>query len=123
MTPVQTPLSDVEFVQAAIPLLTEYTDKLRELSHVAFKERTLRNDVSFVSGPGDLSLLIEDEAVRHLRSLKAPTEELARQASAVIDQGQLDKFNRVQLWLRLAEFEAAIQVANDILTNSKNKKK
>jgi hypothetical protein len=101
---------DVHFVEWAVPLLTEYTAKLKELAQqaaaVLWGESTSRVH-------GSYGVAVRAEIARRWRYLKEPIEELARQASAVVEEGRVNRLEKVELWLRLAEFEHYLGLAQD----------
>lgn len=96
---------DVEFAQKAIPLLKEYASKLgdwyvegRELLSSGSRDHTAR-----------------EELTRRINYIKAPAEDLARQVSAVLEEGRLRGLDRVELWLRHSEFESMLLGVTQLL--------
>lgn len=107
--------------RAAIPLLKEYSEKLQRLQHDALElmpKTIMALDVT------DYSKAVRDELAQRLRYIFQPAEELARQVSAVVEQGRrsANGLERVELWLRLAEFEAALAGAKQTLQRITAKK-
>lgn len=111
MSPVaEPPVSDEDFVRDIIPLLKEYTDKLNDLASRV---------ITFIKDEGlptigripEYGRTMREEYSQRLRHLTPPAKDLARQASAVIEQGRSRGLLRTELWLRLAEFESALDAA------------
>lgn len=122
MSPATAAVPDSEFVEEAVPLLKEYAQKLQRLAEDAeCYIDELRIGPSQAStgrstgGPSQAVTrrLTKPELVSRWKHLQAPAEELARQASAVVEEGRTTGIQKVQLWLRLAEFEHYLQMARD----------
>lgn len=118
MSPAFAAVPDTEFVERAVPLLKEYAEKLATLTHQATEiAASSRRDnshtaVKVLIPPPD-NKIARDELTRRWKYLKAPAEELARQASAVVEEGRVNSFEKVQLWLRLAEYEHYLLTAQE----------
>jgi hypothetical protein len=99
---------DMAFAQAASPLLQEYASKLRGLSQDSLEFwRSARQ----ATGLNELGGTVRDELLARFKFLKPPVEELVRQSSAVLNEGSLRGLEKVELWLRLAELEHALETA------------
>ena len=75
------------FVDRAARVLTDFTDRLKELAQQLADKKT------------------QPEAAQRFNALRPPAEELARHVSAEIEVGRADSLEKVELWLRLADFE------------------
>jgi hypothetical protein len=114
MSTATDPGRDIQFIELAVPLLKEYTAKLKELTEEALVLFSKSKE-----SPGRLltpsGAVHRDEIVRRWKYLKPPAEELARQASAIIEEGRVTSLERVELWLRLSEFEHYLGLAQDYI--------
>jgi hypothetical protein len=106
------------FVRAAVPLMKEYTEKLEkfvqeaESLQQAFSKSPPKGEDDQRRAKERLSR-IEDRASH----LSFAVDELNRRVSQMIEQGQLDsELQRVELKLRLAELENAMNAARWIDT-------
>ena len=116
-------VADVNFAQDAIPLLKDFTNKFRGWSQEAMEllpkdvipMPSLHFDTTHAGTARDLFL-------NRVKYMIAPAEELGRQVSAVIEQGRLKGLERVELWLRLAEFESELEGTKQILKRLTPKK-
>jgi len=107
-----------QFVQAAIPLMKEYTEKLEkfvqqaESLQQAFSKSPPKGKHEHRRATERLSRI--EEQASHL---SFAVDELNRRVSQMIEQGQLDsEIQRVELKLRLADLENAMNAANRIDT-------
>jgi hypothetical protein len=110
--------SPTEFARRMIPLLKEYTEKLDHL---------LRRGQRLCVSPKDGSekgVRDRDRERRHAEwqflqqaanRLARPMRDLARHVSQMVEHGSLDDATRLELQLRLAEFEHALQSAPQLL--------
>jgi hypothetical protein len=111
--------------QLVIPLLGEYAEKLREI----FKAmRRMRRAGQRITGrlPAEKDVQREDRLEREVRLaefdfekrrlmlLLPPAKELSRFVSQMVEHSPLDDVVRIELRLRLAEFEAALHIATRI---------
>lgn len=99
------------FAQAAIPLLKEYTTKLDVLTE---KLQRLRQESKRGGHGGFLEtsqLALRDTFL----GMEPAMEDLARRVSQRIEHGVLDDFARLELRLRLAEFESTMQSTRNLL--------
>jgi hypothetical protein len=114
-------MSDHDFVEAVVPLLKEYTDKLTALSQQALDgQKNLTSAGSHAMT--DYARALRDECRQRLQYLIPPANDLARQASGVLEQGRVNGLERVELWLRLSEFEAALETAKKLVERFAPKK-
>lgn len=97
-----------QFVKRVIPLLKEYrekfdgiADKAQEIRQVVAKERLDNENKRLLK-------LKYDILTQFQRRISPPATELAREVSQRIEHGELDELDRVELMLRLAEFEHAL---------------
>jgi len=107
-----------QFVRAAVPLMKEYTEKLEKIVkeaeslQQAFTKTPPKGEHQTRRAQEQLSR-IEERASR----LSSAVDELNRRVSQMIEQGQLDsELQRVELKLRLAELENAMNAAQWIDT-------
>src|SRR5262245_15330119 len=97
------------FTKQAVPLLIEYGKKLNDLVEQAIR---LRN--------GSAKASKEYPYLVHLfERLQPPALQLARQVSQQIEHAKLLDLDRLELSLRLAEFEHALLSAEELLLNGK----
>lgn len=114
---------DLIFAQTAVPLLSESSKKMMELADAVleflkqakalFKAQGLNQDLAGTSDKGldTIGKSVREELIGRLKYLKPPLEELIRKVSAVVEQGHLNGLERIELWLRLAESEHALETA------------
>lgn len=105
-------LADDEFARVAIPLLKEYAEKLAELATQALEFLNSAQKVPAGGGLSEYARGLRYSYQQRLKYLLPPAKELARQVSAVVEQGHTKSLDRVELWLRLAELESALESAN-----------
>jgi len=96
----------VTFAHAA-PLLKEYASKLKELGDGVLNHLAESGILFAAPNTG----MIRDELIGRFKHLRSPIEELIRRSSAVLEQGQLNGLEKVELWLRLAELEHNFDIA------------
>ena len=92
----------------ALPLLREYHEKLEGIRNQlrTFKELVLKNAYA-----KDTENIIDAElrvVQEFLKRFKPAALDLSRQVSGMIDQGQVTPLERVEMKLRLAEFESIL---------------
>jgi hypothetical protein len=105
-----------------LPLLKEYRKKLRLQSKQArvLQARSSNAKLSGLKGvPASVQLEYESLQWSHLR-LATPAQDLIRQASQLVQHGKLKTATRMELSLRLAEFEAALQEAQRVVNLGPN---
>lgn len=107
--------AELRVVEAAIPLLKEYTEKLKEIIQQAQGLRNHMRGAVMVLPLGADTREAKTEMLHRWKYLKPPTEELARQMSAMLEEGRIDGLNKVQLWLRLSEFEHYLLMAREAM--------
>jgi hypothetical protein len=102
-----------QFAQTAIPLLKEYSKKLDDISEKAHALRETRSK----SPDADHKLMETDVKFLGLlfNRLKPPASNLARHVSQLVEHGNLDDLTRLELILRLAEFESALLSAEGMI--------
>lgn len=61
-----------------------------------------------------------EELVRLLRAIKEPAFMLARHVSQMVEHGRMDELTRIELRLRLAEFEHALESAKPLFSRALN---
>src|SRR5437764_9789500 len=106
MSPAATDHSAKYFSERAIPLLKEYCEKFTALRDEARKVKdTIRDEMSR-GYPKDATGLLE--LMARIRSLKPAALSLARHVSQRLEHGDLDEMDKLELALRLAEFEHAL---------------
>ena len=97
-----------QFAARAIPLLREYLEKFRSIAEAVQKIR----EVSATERPDKekkrLLRLNYDILTQLYQRISPPATQLAREVSQKIEYGNLDELDRVELMLRLAEFEASL---------------
>ncbi len=94
-------------------LLKEYTKKLREMSSQLREVQSLRSEAMKLRRPDEARRAEGDyQTMRfgYLRLLTAAND-LARQASQMVEHAKLETVARLELALRTAEFEAALHEA------------
>lgn len=99
------------------PLLKEYTEKLRELSG---ELRTIQKsyDMQQVSPKAFTRLRLDFDAKRFSYNRLSPAaNDLIRQASQLVEHGKVETVTRLELALRLAEFEVAFREAQQRITD------
>lgn len=105
-----------QFVQAVVPLMKEYTQKLECIVQQAeqIHQDVLRGEVDgsrFRKSAQEQLGRIRNRATR----LASSVQELIRRVSQMVEHGQLDsEVDRVELKLRLADLEIAIHAAKQI---------
>jgi hypothetical protein len=98
------------------PLLKEYTDKFRELS--AEVRAIQEMNAKVVSPQTRTHLQLDFEAKRFsYRRLSPAADDLIRQASQLVEHGKVEIVTRLELALRLAEFEVASRDAKQRIGN------
>jgi hypothetical protein len=102
------------FVDRVIPLLKEYTEKLNGIKMEANKLR--RPTSTGVS----LDHRVWNDLQTKLQALTPPAKSLAQHVSQKLEHGALDEVDRLELWLRLAEFEHALLAAEKVLLAARN---
>ena len=115
--------ADSEFAQSAIPLLKEFTDKFHGWSQEAME--LLPKSLLEAAKPSalfELERTPRDLFMNRIKYMITPAEELGRQVSAVIEQGHLKGLPKVELWLRLAEFESELAGTKQIIQRLSSKK-
>ena len=116
-------VADVNFAQDAIPLLKDFTNKFRGWSQKAMELLPKDSFPAPSKYPEPMhALTARDLFLSRVKYMIAPAEELGRQVSAVIEQGRLKGLERVELWLRLAEFESELEGTKQILKRLTPKK-
>jgi hypothetical protein len=109
------PVSELR-ADTVLALMKEYEQKLRTLVH-RFREiqgdrKSVNPTKSREEADRALRLQIEYEEVgATVRRLVHPMEDLARHASALSEHGRVDRVTRLELRLRSAEIETAIERA------------
>ena len=103
------------FAEVAVPLLREYHQKLlalreqlRELKTISIKQEY--GDVTPRIVAAEFNALSD-----FLKQFRPAGLKLARQVSGMIDQGKLTPLERVELELRLSEFETALRASQNLL--------
>ncbi len=110
-----------EYVARAVPLLREYTEKFRQMTAEANRLRTAVQTTTdsghhrTPSRDAQRSLLA---LARYHDTVSRPARALAQNVSQWLEHGQLDEFDRIETKLRLAEFEAAMQLAFETVSGS-----
>jgi hypothetical protein len=99
--------AQVEFASAAIPLLKEYTSKFETLAKEAREMTTRMGQVQ----RGDQLVFDKKQLQMQLKYLLPPATALARMVSGMVANGKVTDIERIELQIRLAEFEAAMEMA------------
>ncbi len=102
--------SDDDFAEAALPLLQATGEKLQEVIRHAKDLARGTGSAKDKSAPPD-----RDELLSRFRYLRPPAEELARQVSAVVEQGRLGGLRKVKLWFALADYEHLLAFATSAI--------
>jgi hypothetical protein len=105
-----------------LPLLKEYRKKLRLQSKQGRVLQGQSSEAKFKGqkgAPASVQFDYESLRWRHLR-LATPAQDLIRQASQLVQHGKLNTATRMELSLRLAEFEAALQEAQRVVNLGPN---
>ncbi len=105
----------MQFARAAIPLLKEYEQKLRDIVARARALRDLNDDDREGEKYKVLRALFTQERER-FRRLSPAAGKLARQVSQRLEHTDLGEATRVELELRLAEYEHALLATEPLLT-------
>lgn len=105
------------FVAAVVPLLKEYLDKLRSIAEQAQQLRDLVATERLGAEKKRLVQLKYDLLTQLAQRLRPPATHLAQQVSQRIEHGNLDEVDRVELRLRLAEFEHALLSVQSICSS------
>lgn len=102
------------FADASIPLMKEYGKKLDDLRDQMI---TRRDQLSSRNASPQLKAEIQVELNRLNKlvdRLAPPAKRLAQHVSQIIEHGKVDDFTRLELSLRLAEFEHALLTVKDV---------
>ncbi len=113
MSTATTSLTAEEAAQSLIPLMKEYTEKLNEVCKAIHDLwANARNEEK-----EELRLLrAEYSGLREMvHGVKAPAQALASHVSQLVEHGDLDGILRLELRLRLAEFEGALRSVDLVL--------
>jgi hypothetical protein len=103
-----------------LPLLKEYTKKLRKLSAQGRQIQAIFADpVGSTVGPGPAAAVRFRHDFQRLHNgfyrLLTPATDLARQVSQLVAHGRVETVTLLELSLRLAEFENALREAQEIV--------
>ena len=93
-----------ELVKIAIPLLKEYGEKLKDI---------VERNQNGKKGSAD-----QDDLATMMKRLGPPAKLLAQQVSQLIEHAPLDEMTRIELMLRLAEYEHAYLSAQKAIPTS-----
>ena len=106
-----------EFAKTVIPLMKEFGNKLNLLADHALELRQ-SFDAADTSDKRPLLFLQRKYAINWQRfdALEPAVMNLARNVSQMIEHGDLDDLTRLELQLRLAEFEDSIRSTRDTIT-------
>ena len=115
MSQATTDLSTVEFAEGVIPLLKEYTQKLHSLTQSA--RGTLDQALDEAASKAQLRITRQGLAdlVRYFNSLFPVLKQLAQAVSQRLEHTEMDDLTRLELRVRLAEFEASLLLAKDTI--------
>jgi hypothetical protein len=97
-----------QYAARVIPLLKEYLEKFRSISEEAQKIRESAAEKSIDKEKKRILRLNHDLLQQLFTRINPPATQLAREVSQKIEHGNLDELDRVELMLRLAEFEASL---------------
>lgn len=97
-----------QFAARAIPLLKEYLEKFRAIAEEAKSIREVITKAKFNAEEKQLVHLNYDVLTQLYQRIRPPATQLAREVSQKIEHGNLEELDRVELMLRLAEFEASL---------------
>ncbi|HWG45595.1 MAG TPA: hypothetical protein VN688_22720 [Gemmataceae bacterium] len=97
-----------QFVAAVIPLLKEYLEKLRSIAEEAQRIREVFAKERLDKEKKRILTLKYDLLTQLFKRLSPPATQLAQEVSQRIEHGKLDELDRVELMLRLAEYEHAL---------------
>jgi len=98
-----------EAAKQLVQLSKEYTQKLKDLKESAYSIPLKGVDVK---SNGPRALRVKD-VKSYLQYLRPAAEQLARQASQLVQHGAINDTTRLELRLRLAELEHALFSATD----------
>jgi hypothetical protein len=112
------------FTAAVVPLLKEYTAKFQDWFQQM--ETAFKSGLSVPPKIGaalrvDRSQAQLDTLVEVWNRARPPAYELARQVSGMIEQGPISPLERVELRLRLAEFEGVLIGIEQLIDKRKGK--
>jgi hypothetical protein len=101
--------------EAVIPLLKEYTEKLKRISEQA--QQLIKNKPRglFAGGMPPESRAEHESLKDLLQMLSPPAKQLAEHVSQQIEFGSLDLLENIELKMRLVEFENALLSAQKML--------
>ena len=97
-----------QFAARVIPLLREYLAKFHSVADQAQRIREITAKARLDPEKKRILHLKHDLLQQLFVRINPPATELAREVSQKIEHGRLDELDRVELTLRLAEFEAAL---------------
>ena len=97
-----------QYAARVTPLLKEYLEKFRSIAEEAKRSREEITKVEFNAEQKRLVRLNYEALTQLYQRIRPPATELAREVSQRIEHGRLDELDRVELMLRLAEFEASL---------------
>lgn len=97
-----------QFTARVIPLLKEYLEKFRSISDEAQRIREGAAEQGIDVEKKRLMRLNHEFLQQLFSRIRPAATQLAREVSQKIEHGNLDELDRVELMLRLAEFEAIL---------------
>jgi hypothetical protein len=113
MSNAVTSSSAESFADRAIPLLKEYGEKLAAMSAEA---RALPTPTPSMPPRDQQIRMIEHQDLRlKLQKIRPAAQSLARHVSQRVEHGSLEELEKLELTLRLAEFEYALLHAEKML--------
>lgn len=97
-----------QYVARVIPLLKEYLEKFRSISEEVKKIREVVAEKGIDKEKQRILRLNHELLQQLVKRISPPATQLAREVSQKIERGKLDELDRVELTLRLAEYEAGL---------------
>lgn len=97
------------FAARTIALLKEYREKFESVSNQLFAIQEAGTDEKLDSDKRHILRFKHSSLAQLNNSIRPAATQLAREVSQRIEHGDLDELDRVELRLRLAEFEHSLQ--------------
>lgn len=92
----------------ALPLLREYSEKMESIRQQLRVLKELEVKMAYAKDTEHIIVAELNVIDQFLKRFKPAALDLSRQVSGMIDQGQVTPLERVEMKLRLAEFESLL---------------
>ena len=96
------------FTEKAVPLLKEYREKLIGLCNQLRELKQIAQDKTYGQDTAQIVAAEASIIQTFLNQFRPAARRFGQQVSGMIDQGRLSPLERVELQLRLAEFESIL---------------